>query len=56
MASEITTFVTVSICDSSCSRMLLEWTISDEDDECEDWQDKRKTLKEKNYIFPVVLS
>ena len=55
---EMPTFVTVSIYDSSCSRMLLEWTISDEDDECEDRQDKRKILKKKasNYIFPVVLS
>ena len=48
MASEMPSFVTVSIYDSSCSRMLLEWTISDEDDECEDCQDKRKILKKKN--------
>ena len=34
--------------DSSCSRMLLEWTISDEDDECEDCHDKRRILKKKN--------
>ena len=27
------TFVTVSIYDSSCSRTLLQWTISDVDDE-----------------------
>ena len=47
MASEMPTFVTVSIYDSSCSRMLLEWTISDEDDECEDCQDKRKILRKK---------
>ena len=53
------TFVTVSIydsldgfMDSSCSRMLLEWTISDEDVECEDCQDKRKILRTSNlYIF-----
>ena len=32
MASEMPTLVTVSIYDSSCSRMLLEWTVSDEDD------------------------
>ena len=48
MASEMPTFVTVSIYDSSCSRILLEWTISDEDDECEDSQDKRRILKKKN--------
>ena len=42
------TFVTVSIYDSSYSRMFLEWSISDEDDECEDCQDKRKILKKKN--------
>ena len=33
MASAMPTFVTVSIYDSSCSRTLLEWTISDVDDE-----------------------
>ena len=32
MASEMPTIVTVSIYNSSCSRMLLECTISDEDD------------------------
>ena len=47
IASEMPTFVTVSIYDSSCSKMLLEWTILDEDDECEDCQDKRKILKKK---------
>ena len=46
MASEMPTFVTVSIYDSSCSRMFLEWTISDKDDECEGYQDKRKIEKE----------
>ena len=45
MASEMPTFVTV---DLFCSKMLLEWTISDEDDECEDCQDKRMILKKKN--------
>ena len=43
---------------SSYSRMLLEWTISDEDDECEYCQDKRKILKKTTsnlYTFPVVL-
>ena len=33
MASVMLTFVTVLIYDSSCSRTLLEWTISDVDDE-----------------------
>ena len=54
MASEMPTFVTVSIYDSSCSIMPLEWTISDEDDECEDCKDKRRILKKRSsnlYIF-----
>ena len=33
MASAMPTFVAVSIYDSSCSRTLLEWTISDVHDE-----------------------
>ena len=45
MASdEMPTFVTSRF----TIRMLLEWTISDEDDECEGCQDKRKILKNKN--------